>query len=272
MQFIKKNYEKILLGLVMVGLVAVAMFSIFLVSNERQKQEERRTQIFSQSVKPLPAPDLGGADALLKRGQASFAVNLSDNTNKLFNPVRWQKGSDGRLIRNPAGTDPEKVEITRILPLYTIIALDSVSVSDTGVRYVISVEQQAAARPNRRGKTPFYLSVGDKKEYGEKKDTFTLREVRGDTNTVAAELVLDLSDSDKPIVISGKDKPFKRVDGYLADLRYVPEDRRFVGRRVGDRIIIAGEDYNIVAITESEVVLSAKSNQKKWTIKYSAAP
>jgi len=84
---------------------------------------------------------------------------------------------------------------------------------------------------------------------------------------------LDLSDTpDKPIVISGKDKPFKRVDGYMADLRYVPEDRRFVGRRVGDRITLAGEDYNIVAITENEVVLSAKSNQKKWTIKYSPTP
>jgi hypothetical protein len=34
---------------------------------------------------------------------------------------------------------------------------------------------------------------------------------------------------------------------------------------------VAGEDYNIVAITENEVVLSAK-NQTKWTIRYSAEP
>jgi hypothetical protein len=272
MQFIKKNYEKILLGLVLIGLVAVALFSIFLVSNERQKQEDRRTQILIRPVTPLTPPDLSPAEALLKRAQTPVDLNLSDTTNKLFNPIRWQKANDGHVFKNPVGDTPH-LEITRISPLYLVIGLDSVNVSDAGARYVISVEQQAALRQNHRGKTPFYVSVGDKKEYGEKKDTFTLREVRGETNTVNAEIVLDLSDSpDKPVVISGKDKPFKRVDGYVADLRYIPEDRKIPARHVGDKITLAGEDYNIVAISENEVVISAKSNQKKWTIKYSAAP
>jgi hypothetical protein len=55
-------------------------------------------------------------------------------------------------------------------------------------------------------------------------------------------------------------------------LRFSPENKNFANRRVGDRLSIAGEEYNIVAISENEVVLSAKSNQKKWTIKYNAAP
>ena len=58
----------------------------------------------------------------------------------------------------------------------------------------------------------------------------------------------------------------------MADLKFAPENRTYSNRRVGDRIAIAGEEYNIVAITENEVVLSAKSNQKKWTIKYSPTP
>src|SRR5215831_12762933 len=101
MQFIKKNYEKILLGLVLVGLVAVALFSIFLVSSERQKQEDRRTQILIRPVTPLPPPDLSTNEASLKRAQSPMTLSLSDNTHKLFNPVRWQKASDGHLIKNP---------------------------------------------------------------------------------------------------------------------------------------------------------------------------
>src|SRR6476469_7620827 len=108
MQFIKKNYEKLLLGLVLLGLGAVAVFSIFLVSRERQKQEDRRTQIMVRPVQPLRPPDLTQAEGILKRGQATFALNLSDNTHKLFNPVRWQKSADGRVFKNPVGTDLEK--------------------------------------------------------------------------------------------------------------------------------------------------------------------
>jgi hypothetical protein len=269
MQFIKKHYEKVLLGLVLVGLVAVAVFMLIIVGNERQLQEERRTKIINRPIKPLAAVELAAAEALLKRAQAPAGLNLSDNAHKLFNPVRWQRSADGRLIKNPVGTDLARLEITDIKPLYLNISLDSVSVSDSGARYVILVEQQAAARPNQRGKRSYYVSVGEKREFGDRKDTFILRSVQGPPEN-PTELVLELSDSDKLISIS-KDKPFQRVDGYSADLRYPPENRTFNNRRVGDRVFVAGEEYNVVAITANEVVLSARSNQKKWTITYSSA-
>jgi hypothetical protein len=271
MQFIKKNYEKVLLGLVLLGLVAVAVFLLFLVANERQAQEDRRNKIITRTIKPLPPPDLGQTEALLKRVEQTAVWNFSDNTNKLFNPVRWQKAADGRVFKNPVGSDLQRVEITKISELYLIISLDSVTMSESGARYGIGIEQQAATRANLRGRRAFYVSKGDKREYGEKKDTFTLREVNGPPEN-PTQLDLELSDSENKLVAVSKEKPFKRVDGYTADLRFVPENRLFLNRRVGDRIIIAGEEYNIVAITKNEVVLSAKSNQKKWTITYNAAP
>ena len=101
-----------------------------------------------------------------------------------------------------------------------------------------------------------------------------LSSVQGPSNAPTA-LVLELSDSDKPITIAA-DKPYKRVDGYMVDLRYPPENKTFPNRRFGDpvfgKITIAGEDHNIVApITEHEVTLSDRKG-KKWTIKYNAAP
>jgi hypothetical protein len=270
MQFIKKNYEKVLLGLVLLGLVAVAVFLLFLVSNEKQAQEERRNKIINRPVKPLVASDFASVEGLLKRAETPVTLNFSDNTHKLFNPIRWQKAADGHLIKNPVGGDVQKLEVVKISPLYLTIALDSVNASESGTRYGIVIEQQAASKASLRLRRSFYVSKGDKKEYGERKEAFTLRDAVGPAEN-PTELVLDLSELDKPISIS-KEKPFRRVDGYTADLKFAPENRTFPGRRVGDRITIAGEDYNIVAIAESEVVLSAKSNQKKWTIKYNAAP
>jgi hypothetical protein len=270
MQFIKKNYEKLLLGLVLLGLVVVAVFLVLMVGSEKDKQEERRTKNLSRSVKPLPAVETTLADAFLKRAEAPAPWNFSDNTHKLFNPVRWQKTADNRVIKNPAGWDLQKVEITKITPLYFTVALNSINISDSGARYEIVIEQQAATKPNFRIKRSTFVSKGEKKEYGEKKDTFTLRDVVGPPEN-PTELILDFSDLDKPISIS-KEKPFQKVDGYMADMKFAPENRTFMGRRKDDRITIAGEDYNIVAISENEVVLSAKSNQKKWTIKYNAAP
>jgi len=271
MQFIKKNYEKVLLGIVLLGLAAVAVFLLFLVSGERQAQEERRNKIINRPVKPLPAIEATQAEALLKRGETPLILSFSDNVHKLFNPVRWQKAVDGRLLKNPVGTDVQKIEITKITPLYLIISLDSVNPSESGPRYVIVVEQQAATKPNLRGKRSNYVSKGDKKEYGEHKETFTLRDVAGPADN-PTEVSLELSDLDNKVITISKDKPYRRIDGYMADLKFAPENKNFPSRRVGDKISIAGEEYNIVAIAENEVVLSAKSNQKKWTIKYNSAP
>jgi hypothetical protein len=270
MQFLKKNYEKILLGLVLVGLVAVSVFLLFFVNNEKQAQEERRTKIINRPVRPLPPVETNQVEVLLKQAATPIVLNFSDNSHRLFNPVRWQKTADGRLIKNPVGTDLQRLEIVKITPLDFSVSLDRVNVSDTGVRYVIMIEQEAAHKASLRGKRSFYVSKGDKREYGENKETFTLTTVEGPVDNPTG-LVLQLSDLEKPITIS-KSKSYTRVDGYMADLKFPPENRSFSGRRVGDRIVVAGEEYNIVAITQGEVVLSAQSNQKKWTIKYNAVP
>jgi hypothetical protein len=269
MQFIKKNYEKVLLGLVLVGLAAVAVFLVLMVASERQKQEERRTRIINRPVKPLAEVDLSGAETLAKRGEAPVVLNFSDNTHKIFNPVRWQKAQNGQIIRNPPGSTVDKIEILKTTPLYFTMRLESVNVSDSGTRYGFIIEQQAATRASFRGARPHYVSKGDKKEYGENKQAFVLRDVTGEGDASVA--VVELVDAEQVVNIS-KENPFRRIDGYTADLRFTPENRTYPNRRVGDVITIAGEQYNIVAIAENEVVLSAKSNQKKWTIKSNATP
>ena len=83
-------------------------------------------------------------------------------------------------------------------------------------------------------------------------------------------VVLELNDTHERVEVA-KDQPFRRIEGYMVDLKYAPETKTWTNRRIGASLSLNGEEYNIVAITENEVVLSAKSNQKKWTIKYSAS-
>lgn len=260
MDFLKKNYEKILLGVVLFGLAAAVAFLPFLVANEKQRLEDLRLTIINRVPKPLDALPLDPAQALIKRADARVVYNFSDSTHKLFNPERWQRATDGKIFKNPVGQDLEKLDVTQITPLYLSIKLESVSASDLGVRYVVIVDDEAAEKTSDRHHA-YYVSPGDKK------DTFTVLKAEGPPDNPT--LQLQLTDSGDQISIS-KQKPYQRVGGYMADMKYPPENRTFKDRRVGDQIIVAGEEYNIVAITENEVVLSAKSNQKKWTIKYHA--
>jgi hypothetical protein len=257
MDFLKKHYEKLILGLVLVGLAVAVAALPFKITGDRQALEEKRNTLTRPKVQPLTNTDLTVSEAALKRTAARTESDFAP-PNKLFNPMPWQKAADGQLI--PATkVGPMAAAVTNITPLYLRITLDSVIPSDAGARYVIGVQKEAATVVSQRNKKQTYASLNSKNE------TFTVVEVKGPAED-PKELVLELNDSGERAVVS-KEKPFQRIDGYTADLRYDPERKSWSARRVGMTVSFAGEDYNIVAINQNEVVLSAKSNQKKWTIK-----
>src|SRR5882757_322850 len=115
MQFLKKNYEKIVLG-------AVAFLPI-MVSQENKKLDELENQALPPRPKPLPPLELDKLDAMVKRSQVGVSLNLSGNqsgSHKIFNPVRWQMKADHTIFPNPAGTEINSLQITKISPLHEI--------------------------------------------------------------------------------------------------------------------------------------------------------
>jgi hypothetical protein len=208
------------------------------------------------------------------RLQSPYKLDFSA-TNKLFNPVQWQKTVDGRLIKLASGNEIGLAVVTKITPLCLILTLDSIETNaiETNAfvaRYVISMERQASALPAQRGKRQHYASVGEK--VGEKNDAFTIKEVSGslgDPGTL--KLILQLTDTGERATLS-KDKPFRRTDGYSADLKYDPEGKKWQGQRIGADLRFAGDDNIIVAINQDTVILLARSNQKKTTLTYSPNP
>ena len=224
-----------------------------------------RNQLIHPKVKELTNLDLSLPDAVLKRMAVPALVDFSA-PNKLFNPMPWQKAADGHLIKVDAtNVGPNAVTITKMTPLYLKLSLDSVTLLEAGPRYVIGIEKEAAPNLRDRPKTQKYCSLNTKNE------TFTLRDVKTPAdNPTNVTVVLELNDTKQRAVVS-REQPFRRIDGYVVDLKYGPENKTWTNKRIGAPLSFNGQDYNIVAINENEVVLSAKSNQKNWTVKYSAS-
>ena len=267
MDFVKKHYEKILLSVVLLGLMGVLVFMLYLIPSDRQRLADIRQSIIRHAVKPLDPLDLTRETNVSARLQSPYKLDFSA-THKLFNPVPWQRASDNSLIKIKTGNEigAGAAVITKITPLCLILTLDSIETNEFGARYVISVERQAAVLPAQRGKRQHYASVGEKNE------TFTIAEVNGSPgNPAQLKLILQLTDTGERATLS-KDKPFRRTDGYSADLKYDPEGKKWQGQRVGADLKFAVDDNIIVAINQDTVILLARSNQKKTTLTYTPNP
>ena len=267
MEFIKKNYEKIILSLVLLGLVGVLAFMPVLIIYDQQRMRDLRTTYIPSKITPLPPLDLSRQQAVLDRLKSPYGLDFS-TTNKLFNPVKWMKTKDGSIAK-AAGLGPNAAVVTNLTPLDFSITLDSVTTNELGARYAFSIEDQSAVFPGQRHARHHYASKGetvpDKTVEG-KNEGFTLVDVKGPPEN-PDQLVLKLADTQETVIMS-KAKPFRRVDAYTADLKYAPENLTRTGLRVGDHLSFAGDDYNVIAIDKNGVILLAQSNQKKYILPF----
>ena len=210
---------------------------------------------------------------MLKRLTTPVVVDFSA-PHKLFNPMPWKKAADGHLIEtNAANLGPNALIVTKQTPLYLKLTLDEVTVMDAVPRYRIGVVNEASANRNDWTKKQRSYKVGDTNE------TFVVRDQRvPPDNPTNATPILEVNNPSKSTELRrervelSKDHSFQRIDGYMLDLKYPPEDLRFpAGRRVGATLSFNGEDYIIFAITENKIVLLAKSNGQTWPVEYNVS-
>lgn len=263
MEFIKKNYEKILLGLVLAGLIGVLIFMFFYIAADTAAMKSHSGLVIHYNPKRLPDLDMTAQANVMVRLQSPYTLDF-DKTNKLFNTMEWQRAADGTLIKISSGNEvgPNAVVVTKIEPLYFRLTFDSVITNELGARYEVYVEQQADKNPFKRRPLQHFVSVNDKIE------TFQLTGVTGAPENPDA-LVVKLADTGETVTIPrGQDHAYQRVDAYSADFRYDPEKKVFNGKRVGDRISFAGGDYVVVEINQNALVLSDQSNQRKYALPF----
>lgn len=261
MQFLKKNYEKILLAAVVLAALAVVACLPIVVSREKQQLDQLENSLVTRKPKPLQPLDLQPMQVMLDRAQTTAVLDL---TNRLFNPVRWQLDKNGQLFPNPAGGEIEKLQVTKLSPLYFIVSLVSVNPSsgpDMPTHYGIGLQHEAALSPVQRSRKTTFVPLNVTT------NGFTVLSAEGPEGDPTS-VTIHLEDLDKQTTIT-HDQPFKLQEGYTVDLRYPPEGRNMANHRVGDVISFGGESYKIIDIKDSEVVLLQQSNQKQWIKKFS---
>ena len=243
MDFLKKHYEKILLGFVLAGLIGVLVFMILYIASDREEMAQKREGLIHPRVTALTNLD------------------LTVQSNAMAD---WLKYPDGRIVPLKTGNEIglNAVVVTNITPLYLILSLDEVVTNELGVRYTVGVEKQAALTAARRRKQSHLIA-----EDGEVKDLFKLVKVTGAKENPDA-LVLKLADDGEEVSIA-LGKPYRRVEAYIADFRYPPENNKtFHGRRIGDKVSFGGTDYLVVEVNQNELILADQSNQKKTSLPF----
>ncbi len=264
MSFIKKHYEKVLLGAVLFGLFAVLLYLPFRIAQDRDNLRDIMNSIIRTKGKPPEPVDMSQLSDALSRVQSSYNLQESfEKTNRLFNPMQWQRTPDGHIIENRTGREigPDAVKVTKIVPLYYILKLESVEPANqfSAARYVVSIEEQNAPIAPERRPRKHYLSVG------EHDAALSLISVTGPADN--PQLLLQIIASGDQVPVTMK-KPFSTIVGYAADLSYPPENKHWYDQRVGAMINLNRNDYKVVVIDMNEVVISAESNHKKTTLQY----
>ena len=114
MDFLKKHYEKVLLGAVLLGLAGAVGFLFFKIASEKEELERKETELTKPRVTPLPELDLGAYQAVLQRLGASALLDLSV-PHKLFNPIEEEVSckkvsADGMLLDIAHLIDTKSIE------------------------------------------------------------------------------------------------------------------------------------------------------------------
>ena len=251
----RNHYEKVIMGLALVGLAAAVLILLQSSQAEQAKIQEYIGQVERRSGARVTPVDLTNMQQSLQMATNPPALELSGPHN-LFNPVKWQRTQDGRFIKKVEGTEGtlDELEITRIAPLQFIVTLDKY----TGTGYTIVVTNEASYPRRFSG----YYTLNDTN-----KPLLVLREIKGAPEN--PELVLEIKDSGERVAIS-KERPLVRTNTFEADLKWKVENRNFNKQRTNMVLNLAGDLYKIVAINPAEIVMSA-SNDKKYTVRAPSA-
>ena len=262
MQFLKAHYEKVILSVVLLGLMVAAALMPMKVSAERENEENRKNVLLPKAVKPMNPIDLATNEQAVVRAATPQRVVLQGEHN-IFNPVRWQINQDKSIYR-AFDAGPGALQINDIRPLHLRLEFDQVAqvgATPQESRYRLQVlNELRSSRP-----TPRDAGLGDRN------NMFTLEKIIGDDPANPEALLLVLPGEKEPVRVT-KQEPHQRVIGYTADITHSVEKRKWDNLKVKDELNFGGEIYNIVAITPTEVVLSAKSNKKQTVLEFRPAP
>ncbi|HJO08770.1 MAG TPA: hypothetical protein QGH16_02900 [Verrucomicrobiota bacterium] len=264
MEKIKQHYEKVVIGLAMLALVYVA-YGIVMDNSEENiaEQKQKRNRPDLEQKKEMPPMDMAAYMATLNRLENARPLNLG-NPHNLFNPVQWRVTRQGTVLKVERGNEigAGAIILSETKPLHLKVEYRGITGTAPNIRYRFGVTREAAAKKKERLRMTTTVRGENLKD---SRDLFTLLKIEG-VPTDPTAFQLRLADNAGDITVR-QGEVFQRVDGYTASLAYPPDKKNYPNKRVGDKLFFADDGHNIVAIEESEVVLSTASTSKRTTIR-----
>jgi len=254
MEFIKNHYEKILLSVVLLGLAVVSALLPAKVKDVEIPQDQGNTSLSFKGF------DIKSNETMIALLDNASELNWT-GSHKVFNPEKWQRTPNGRLIKiESKGLESiSPFVIENIVPLYLIISYDGVVGYGESLKYRLTVTDEA--NTNAALRRPQMIQT----KLNERQQAFTLKSVVGPEND-PTELILELVPDGQRASVS-REKPFKKVSGYIADFRYIPDNRLFPRKRAGEQLVIGSETNNIVAIDKDSAILFSPITGIRTTVK-----
>ena len=268
MQFLKNHYEKLVLSLVLLGLAGAAFVLMTKVGNIRDDIKKESLQQTSAPQKALVPVDRESMIQKLSMATNPPVVELG-LPNIVFNPVTWKKTAGGQEfpIRDEKNSGAGAVEVTAILAKNFTIELVRITGTEEKARYEFGFTAEGAEdrRNQRQKKKGLYLD--DSGEFRSYPDTgtnfvFTLKEVQG-APLMPDSMVMEIENWAEPVVVT-PDAPYKQVMHFVANMMHRQTGEQFQQKTKGDSIVIEGEVYNVVSVSESQVVLESPSGKRSY--------
>jgi hypothetical protein len=269
MDLIKRHYEKILLALVLLGLMGAVVYMLIIVPEKQERIRKLQDISFNPKIIPLRQVrqelfTMTEEEGALKKAQAAYQPDFTTGHN-LFNPVLWQLMPTGKLRKIQTGNEigPGALVVTDIKPIYLVISATNAT---DGHLMDVYREVPGISRPVEERHT---IVATDKTN-----ELFVLKNVGGSPENPT--LTLELKSTHEPVTVS-YDQPFRRVDGYTADIKYPPEPnlRPWLNMRPGQgrNSVLTFENgtYILVDVQKDSIVVSSQANNKKTPIYFNPA-
>lgn len=258
MEFIKKQYEKLVLGVVLLAVAGLAIFLVLSVSQVRTDLENALQALAGAKQKPMVPENLETnlTQTAFKRVTSRTPTVLAAQDHYTFNPITWVRGASGRLepSKPRANTGASGLAYVGAHDLVLEIAFEQVAGTPDAPRYQFSVRRDYEKTVNGRRAMVESVAVGS----DNKDQLFRLVEIQG-PKEAPTNFICELVSTRETFQLT-KGKSFRRTQGYAADLRYEADRRDFPQKRVGESITLSGAVYKIVAIEKEELVVSAPNS------------
>jgi hypothetical protein len=256
MQFLKRHYEKIVLCVVLLGLAGAAVW----IKMEIGHVSEGLAAPPPAPRKPAPLVPIDlTADQLALAQITNPPPVVLSGLHNLFNPVTWKRSTNGEFLKI-LKSGPDALTITNITPLYTIVSYDH-PIGSGGVYDMTYQVHGDLAHPGH--KTTEYAKQDEKVKSG----MFIIRGIKGAPDD-PTELELEIPATGETVSVT-TNKPYQRVDSYVADLRYQPELKTMQKVRVDGTITLDGELYKVIEINSNAVRVQANRTTKVTEVKWS---